>query len=491
MGFLARLRRDDMLRNGTWMILATGVTGLVNILFRVVMGRMLTIEEFGEFNAIFALCFCFSMVLTRTIRTTTTDRISDNLGRGHLPLSVRDFRRLLRTMAIVGALFSVGFLLLSAPIKGFLRLDSVWLVIASIPFLALSWVLPVNLGVFQGFQRFLPLAVSTFVQDTLKLVFAALFVLMGLGAVGAMMGAGVGAFVAFVMSLLIIVVAYKGTMASQDRETAESARPVKEVALSSLRELTNGSGHVLLAVFSLAVLTNIDVLVVAHFYSGEQTGLYSAALTFGRIIYFLPVGFTMVMYPKMVEAHARGQDNSRTLAKAILYVGLPVLAIAVVLMAAPSLPIRLLLGSKYLGTEDLVALYGALMFIFTIGTILVNYFLAIRRHLPIYIFAAASILQIVAVWFVHPTLEAVIWIFIWFNLAYLLIASALLALDIYNRKGRPRAVARLATEPGYGSSAWPSPTQTARGEGLARTEEPAHGPPVKGVTSPPMTEVLG
>ncbi len=439
---LGGVLRDDFLQKGTFMFLAASATGVINILFRALMGRMLTVEEFGTFNAIFALAFYLSFILTRTIRTSTTDLISNRIGRGRTPLSPGELNRALRNMAIIGTLFTIGFVLLAWPIKGFLKLDSTWVVMSAVPFLVISWVLPVNLGLFQGSQRFLLLATSNLAQASLKMVFGALFVLAGLGAVGAMMGVGMGALAAFCVSLAFVLVFYKGLLVAkgdpqgEGSETGDKDGRTDGDGTISLGELLSVSGHVLIAILCLAILTNIDVVLVKHFFSSEETGLYSAALVFGRLIYFLPVGFITVMYPRMVRSHAEGSSNYGILAKSIIFISVPVLVFTVLLSLFPSASLRLLLGAKYLGAEDLVVLYSALMFIFSLVSILVYYFLAERRYAPIYAFAAISVLQIAAAWFHHPDLSTVIWIFIVANLAFLLIGTFVVVARLLSRDER-------------------------------------------------------
>jgi O-antigen/teichoic acid export membrane protein len=439
LGLVGLVRKDDFFKKGSFMFLATGITGAVNILFRAVMGRMLTVEEFGEFNAIFAVAFYLSFIMTRTIRTSTTNFISQRIGRGEGPISTKGYVKVIKTMGLMGTIFIILFLVVAYPIMDFLKIDSIWIILSAIPFLAISWVLPVNLGLFQGSQRFLLLAISTLTQASIKLVGGAALVLMGLGAFGAMLGVGIGALGAFTVSLVLIFVIYKRSVVTTNDTvanrsgTGDGSTPPRRSNGPSLNELVSVSGHVMIAILCLAILTNIDVLLVKHFFSSEETGLYSAAVVFGRIIYFLPVGFITVMYPKMVQSHSRGTDSLRILAKGIIYISLPVLAFTLFLSVFPTFSLKLLMGTKYLGTEDMVVLYSTLMFIFSVVSVLVYYFLAVRSYTAIYIFAGVSILQIVVAWFHHPNLETIIWIFIWANLIYLAISSILVAMGLGSR----------------------------------------------------------
>jgi O-antigen/teichoic acid export membrane protein len=203
----------------------------------------------------------------------------------------------------------------------------------------------------------------------------------------------------------------------------------------SVREWFGLSGHVFVAIFSLAMVTNVDVVLVKHFFTGEEAGLYSGALTFGRMIYFIPLGFITVMYPKMVQNRTRGSDLHPILVRSIVYIGIPVLIMTIALNLYPSFLLGHLLGNDYLGAEGLVGLYAVMMLFFSISTAIVFYFLASRIYLPIYTFAGISIAEVISIWYFHPSLESVVWILLWFNLIFLGIGSMLILTKRFNMVG--------------------------------------------------------
>jgi len=47
-------------------------------------------------------------------------------------------------------------------------------------------------------------------------------------------------------------------------------------------------------------------MLVTHFFSAGQAGIYNAAATLGKVVIFLPMAVSFVMLPKVAKNHALG-----------------------------------------------------------------------------------------------------------------------------------------------------------------------------------------
>lgn len=73
---------------------------------------------------------------------------------------------------------------------------------------------------------------------------------------------------------------------------------------------------------AILIPTSADVVIVRHFFSPFDAGLYTAASILGRIVLFLPMAVSLVLFPKFVHNWTLG-DSSRGL----LYRGLGLTAL--------------------------------------------------------------------------------------------------------------------------------------------------------------------
>ena len=99
------------------------------------------------------------------------------------------------------------------------------------------------------------------------------------------------------------------------------------------------------------ILTNVDLILVKHFFTPIEAGYYSIAQMVGKIILFLPIPVVMVMFPKLV-CHCRGQgqaQESLSILKQSLMIALLFSALgrSFVGFLFPSLIIRILSGKVY------------------------------------------------------------------------------------------------------------------------------------------------
>ena len=58
------------------------------------------------------------------------------------------------------------------------------------------------------------------------------------------------------------------------------------------------------------VLTNIDLILVKHFFTPIEAGYYSIAQMVGKIILILPIPIVTVMFPKLSSLDGREEKNT-------------------------------------------------------------------------------------------------------------------------------------------------------------------------------------
>ncbi len=158
------------------------------------------------------------------------------------------------------------------------------------------------------------------------------------------------------------------------------------------------------------VLTQVDIVIVKHFFHPTQAGYYSGAAMMGRIVLFLPMAMVTVMFPKATEAQTLNRDSRSVLEKSLLAVGVLCGVVTIAYFLFPSFFISLLYGSKFVASAPLVGLFGIAMTFFALLNILLFYHLSTHRFDFLYVMAIFAVLQILALWFFHNSLVQVVMI---------------------------------------------------------------------------------
>ncbi len=165
---------------------------------------------------------------------------------------------------------------------------------------------------------------------------------------------------------------------------------------------------VIISLLCFNILTQMDIVLVKHFFHPAEAGYYSGAAMMGRIVLFLPLAMATVMFPKVTEASTLNRDPRSILVKSLLAVGVLCGAVTVAFFIAPSLLISLSYGSKFVSSASLVGLFGIAMTFFALLNLLIYYHLSVHRFGFLYALAGLTLAQLTAIWFFHNSLVQVI-----------------------------------------------------------------------------------
>jgi len=81
--------------------------------------------------------------------------------------------------------------------------------------------------------------------------------------------------------------------------------PVPQNSSKIFKEMLIYAIPVFLTYIGVTFLTNMDMIMVKHYFTAAETGTYSAAVVIGRIAYFLPATIVAVLFPVVSAEHAR------------------------------------------------------------------------------------------------------------------------------------------------------------------------------------------
>jgi len=164
-------------------------------------------------------------------------------------------------------------------------------------------VLDVVLGLQQGLQKFRALGISGYLTSQgLKVVLGVGFVLVGWGLSGAVGALFASTAIATVVGLVLV----RKPLAGRAKGPGQHSGGIGPILLPTL----------ILAIF-LSMPTSIDVLLVTHYFGGEEAGLYNAMATVGKVVIFLPMAVSFILLPKATEANTLGRDTRKILYRSL------------------------------------------------------------------------------------------------------------------------------------------------------------------------------
>jgi len=386
------------------MFIGIGLFNLFGLLYHLFMLRMLPPIDYGHLNALITL-FMIISVPASTVQTTITKFVSTFQAKNQLYRVKSLLRHFFLLMLMIGLSLFLLISLGSSFISSFLQISSYGLILLLGASLFFAMVIPVQWGGLQGLQKFGSLALNLVMNGGSKCVLSIVFVSLGLGVSGALSAVVVSYLITVILSHFILKMSL-----SQEEKRVNPELNHAERNGTDFSKVYTYSFPVGLTLLCFMVLTNIDLILVKHFFLPIEAGYYSIAQMVGKIIFIFSFPIVMVMFPKIASLKMEDQEKK---ARSILGHSLTIGAflcggVTIVSLLFPSLIVQSLRGEVYLECVPLVGLFSINMSIYSLILILLYYQLSIDQRGFLYPLVLCTLIQSGLIVLFHKSLIQVL-----------------------------------------------------------------------------------
>jgi O-antigen/teichoic acid export membrane protein len=382
-------------------LLVTMVLGYAfSYFYLLAMGRALGPITFGVLGALFSI-FYITSLFGQTLMETVATNIAEIKARDGETAAIDGYKMLVARLSLLCLLPTVVFLAACQPIASFFHLSSVLPIIILAIALYATLAVSIIMGFLQGFQEFIKLGIMGYlIAQGSKLILGVIFVLVGWG-----LGGALGTLLASSAIAAFIGLAFlKKYLNVKPHDKGKICPDLGRVLWPAL----------VLAVFS-AVPASVDVILVSHYFGGQDAGLYNAIATIGKVVFFLPLAVSFVLLPRATENHAAGRDSRHLLIQGLLATLVLSGLITLVCWVFPNIMV-IFFGNAYNEAGHLLGFYTTVMLVFSLNIVLVRYSFAIRKLWVMYQASMVTIVEVIAIIFTHRSLSEIIWILLLGNL---------------------------------------------------------------------------
>jgi O-antigen/teichoic acid export membrane protein len=286
-----------------------------------------------------------------------------------------------RTLLLACLAVAVAAALMREQIAAVLSVDEAWAAAATLPTGCLWLLLSVERGVLQGRHAYRPVAWSLILEAVGRVIIALVLVGLGLGVSGAYLGT----------PLSMLAVAAGLALVARRR----IGRPARGIGTESLRELMRGAWPAVLGLFLVAVLQNVDVILVKRRIGGDEAGAYAAAAVAAKAVVWVAIGVGLYLLPAAVRRAREAADPRPVLLRALAIVALVALPMLLAYGVAPELVLRLAFGEETVVAAGALFTLGLAMTLLAAGYLCVQYMLALNRVSFLWALAAVAGAEIV------------------------------------------------------------------------------------------------
>lgn len=412
------------LRQAGFLFAATSLASALNYLVHFASSRMLGPIGYGVFaslNSFYTLIYTPLGILT----LVTAFYLAQFHARGEVFRSGSFLIEITKWVALISVIISSLIALGSPLLANFLKIPS------SIPILVVAITILVGslmaefTGALQGLQKFYAWGIIAIIGGFLRLAFAVGLIALGLHASGALGAQFLSLLVTLTITLAILCPLIR-----------RNSTPKSQKHGLTIKEITSYAGLVLVGTTCLAAISNMDVMIVKHYFPPSEAGQYAAAAVLAKVILFFPGAITAVLFPKATERYTLKQDSSKIARQAAAAVAGLCGLLAIVYFLIPEFLVNLLFGQGYEIAIPLLGVFGLTMALYALITVQMTYYLAIHKtHYIILLFFSTILLGIALILF-HGSLNVVIYIQL-INAAVLLVMGEVIFRGIISAGFRP------------------------------------------------------
>lgn len=374
------------------------VANVFNWLFNIEAGRVLTREAFATLSVFLSFQYLLS-VPANSLATTVARFTAYYSEKGEREKHFHFFRQYWWLAWTAGFFFLLLFMASASFIGDFFHLQ------VPLVFLFAGLLLPIFLvaferGVLSGQLAFVWVGVLFIVEAGTKL----LMVRLSPGARGLQEYLVVAAlpaslFAAWFVSLLI----------------ARSFHPLPVAApapgIRKLQETYKFLGYSFFAGLGAVLIYNLDILLVKHYFSASEAGVYSTLSLMGKTLFFGAGSLISLIVPLTARSVGAGHRGSGwnpfpALLFSVIFGAGGIIWLAYFLF--PEFMIKTLLTSKGMVVLPYLSQYSLGMLFLVMASSFVTYSLAKKNYLPTRLTLTAALIEAVLIVYRHQTLAQVV-----------------------------------------------------------------------------------
>lgn len=377
---LKALASDPVLFGTAVITVGLFVGSFFSYLLQFFLARLLSVEDYGVFNAFLSLSYIisapaavFSISLIKLITQLKASEKYDSITQLFWFLAKVFF---VFTLMVIMLMWLLRFL-----ISDFINVHNEYIILPFSVVLGLTYLVMIPNAYLQGLLRYKAISLFTMLASFLRFGLALIAVMLGLKVFGIFSFMSLAMVISFGVGALVL----KKNFKAYERE---DLKPY-------YKKLVAFSTSVVLINLFMLLINNIDVILVKRYFDTIYSGYYASVVTVGKILLFGAGTVSTVMFPQIAEAYAkRNHYLSKFFKFLLLQVGVVLIGV-VVFILFPSQIIVVMFGEKFLPAVPYLPRFSIFMGMYVLVNFLVMYFLAIEKTKIVYLQLPFVVLQFI------------------------------------------------------------------------------------------------
>jgi O-antigen/teichoic acid export membrane protein len=389
---IRNISSHSLARNSAIVFAGSMASNVLAYVYHLFMGRLLGPAGYGELASLLSLLYVFTVPIL-VAQTVLIKFVSGLKAHGEVGQAKSLFLQSTKLFAIISVVLFPVVLLTAPVVVAFLHLSNTTLFILLYFFLVISLLTIATGSMLMGYQKFVWVSAMAALAILIKLLISIPFVRWGVS--GVMLAAVLASILAY--GLYFIPLRFLLTARAKPSELKR-------------RDMLGFAVPTLLTQLGITSLYSTDIILVRHFFSARDAGIYAALAILGKIIFYASSAVPTVLFPIASERSAAGTKTKKLVLSAVGIVAAISAGITGVYFLFPNIIVSLLFGNAYATAGSMLGLFGIFLSLFSIASIITTACLAVGFTRVWFFAAGAAILQIVGISMFHSSISGVIFI---------------------------------------------------------------------------------
>lgn len=387
--------KKPLIAGSLWITIGNFLTSFGNYLFNLLMGRMLSAEDYGALASLISLSIFISLP-TSIIMMILTKFSATFFAKKEYPKITRLAKKFSLYTAFGGFLIFVLFIVSSPFLQKFLKIYDYRPFIVMGLLIGFGLIAAVNGSILQGLLKFKLISLLGILTMVIKLVLGWYFVTLNFKVFGPLLALLLGGIVTWLISFIPLKRFYR-----QDSKTKFGLR----------QKILSFSFPTFATTAAATLFLSTDLVLVKHYFPAKEAGLYAAASVMGKVVFYALGPIAQVCFPVIAHHFAKGKKWLKDTTIALFLIGLPGLIGLSIYFLFPQLVIKIFFPKEiYRQTASLISLYATYMLIFSFNSLLTNVYLAVEKTKLTYLALVVAIFRLLSIICLHQSLSQVIWL---------------------------------------------------------------------------------
>lgn len=365
----------------------------INFIFNLFMTRNLSVSDYGILASIVSL-ITLSTLPAGAVVPMVINFAASYFAKGEFGKVSDLFFKVVKFLFFLGAIAFAIFLIFRKDIGHFFNIYNESLIVLTGIIVLTSFTGIVNSALLQARLSFKFITFSNLLASFLKLFLGAILVFFGFAIGGVIWALFLSSLIPYLISFIPLGFIFKNRMIDSKAD---------------LNKLFAYGAPAALTMFGLTSLTTTDIVLVKHFFDPKSAGIYAGLSLIGRVIFFFSAPIGTVMFPLVVQKHAKKENYHNTFKLSLFLVFLPSILITIFYFIFPEFSIKFFIKrDEYLPAAPLLGIFGIFITLFSLLSIMTNFYLSIKKTKISMLVAGGAFVQAALIWFFHKTFFQII-----------------------------------------------------------------------------------